>query len=90
MLRCTPAIDTATSLSQARVMRVRRLTCTVVAGVPVAGRGNDYIYAPHYPPAVHLEEKTLHVHLREPSDCEITVWHEGMIYRGISCLQKRE
>ena len=65
-------------VAQGCVMRANQLICILITGVPFAGHGNDHIHAPHYSPAIYVEEKALYVHLGEPSYREITVWNEGL------------
>jgi hypothetical protein len=46
-------------------------------GLPPPGDRDAHLLRPHRPSAVHMAPQALHLHLGEPNNSKVTIWHEG-------------
>ena len=47
-------------------------------GLPPPGDGDAHLLRPDRPSAVHMAPQALHLHLGEPDNSKVAIWHEGM------------
>ena len=56
---------------------VHVLTMVMLSGVSLARGGDERVHAAHRASSVYLEAQALQLHLGEPADSKIAIWHEG-------------
>ena len=46
-------------------------------GFPPPGDGDAHLLRPYRPSSVYMAPQALHLHLGEPDNSKVTIWHEG-------------